>query len=63
MSDDMKQTEVTATVVSAEFVEGGDENRLPGTYVTFRADDPNIGWRAGRVAIRYLPKAPPEPEQ
>ena len=56
--DDLKPTETTGAVVGLEFVDQDDPSeRLAGTYVTIRVDDPDIRWSAGRVAVRYIPKS------
>ncbi len=47
--------ELTGSLYSVEFV-SEDVDRKPGTYITIRADDPEIRWSAGRVAVRYLVK-------
>lgn len=49
-------TSIKGTVYSVEFADGADEDKPAGTYVTIRADDPELAWGAGRVAISYIPK-------
>lgn len=57
MSDDIRPSEITGTLVAVEFSEGDDQDKPAGTYITILVDEPSdqYRWSKGRMAFRYLP--------